>query len=113
MRDDLTRIADILEAIHHIERYQPADFDEFLENELIQVWFIHYIQEIGEASAGVSSEFRKRNQSIPWRQIVDMRNLLVHQYFGVDLYEVWNAVVYDIPSLKKEIEGILSDEQQS
>nr|WP_245920413.1 hypothetical protein [Methanospirillum stamsii] len=37
MRDDLTRIADILEAIHHIERYQPADFDEFLENELIQV----------------------------------------------------------------------------
>ena len=46
MRDDLTRISDILEAIHHIERYQPADFDEFLENELIQVWFIHYIQEI-------------------------------------------------------------------
>lgn len=37
MRDDLTRISDILEAIHHIERYQPADFDEFLENELIQV----------------------------------------------------------------------------
>ena len=34
MRDDLTRISDILEAIHHIERYQPADFDEFLENEL-------------------------------------------------------------------------------
>lgn len=44
---------------------------------------------------------------------MDMRNLLVHQYFGVDLYEVWNAVAYDIPSLKKEIEGILSDERQS
>lgn len=42
-----------------------------------------------------------------------MRNLFVHQYFGVDLYEVLNAVVSDIPSLKKEIEGILSDERQS
>ncbi|WP_219968338.1 DUF86 domain-containing protein [Methanospirillum stamsii] len=69
------------------------------------------MQEIGEASAGISSEFRKQNRSIPWRQIVDMRNLLVHQYFGVDLNEVWNAVISDIPFLKKEIEVILSDKQ--
>lgn len=42
---------------------------------------------------------------------MDMRNLLVHQYFGVDLNEVWNAVISDIPFLKKEIEVILSDKQ--
>jgi uncharacterized protein with HEPN domain len=109
MRDNLIRIMDILDAIHQIERYQPSEYEKFLENELIQVWIIHHIQQIGEASAGIDSEFRSRYQSVPWRQIVDMRNLLVHQYFGVDLHEIWNALIFDIPTLKREIERILKE----
>ncbi|WP_319578996.1 DUF86 domain-containing protein [uncultured Methanospirillum sp.] len=109
MRDDLSRLKDILEAIYQIEKYQPPIFEDLISNELVQIWIIHYIQEIGEASAGMSPGFRLQYPQIPWRQIIDMRNLLVHQYFGVDPHEVWNAVISDLPTLKASIVKIIDE----
>jgi len=109
MRDDLTRLKDILDAINQIEKYKPPVFEDLISNELVQVWIIHHIQEIGEASAAISSELRSKEPQVPWRQIIDMRNLLVHQYFGVDPHEIWNAVISDIPTLKDAITRIINE----
>ena len=108
MRDDRERLLDILEAIDKIEQ-RVSDRDSFLADELLQVWMIHHIQIIGEAASGLSVEFRVRFSSIPWADIIAMRNVLVHQYFGIDREEVWASVQTDIPALKASVSSILKD----
>ncbi len=73
------------------------------------MWIIHHIQVIGEATAGFSRDLRERHTDIPWTDVVAMRNVLVHQYFGIDLEEVWNTVQDDLPRLKGKIEVILKE----
>ena len=53
-------------------------------DELIQTWFTHHLQIIGEAVRGLTSTFRENNPEAPWQQIIGMRNVLVHGYFSVD-----------------------------
>lgn len=71
------------------------------------MWIIHNFQIIGEASSKTSIEFRSRFPEIPWRQIIAMRNIIVHEYFGIDLDEVWNTVENMIPDLKLKIKKLL------
>ena len=71
------------------------------QSELIQVWVLHHIQIIGEAASSLSGNFKKREVNIPWSDIVSMRNVLVHHYFGVDLELVWETAINDIPRLKQ------------
>jgi len=68
---------------------------------------VHHIQIIGEAVRAVSDQLVKFSPQYPWAKVVGMRNILVHDYFGIDLDEVWAAVEKDIPELKKTIVGIL------
>ncbi|MFQ6132407.1 MAG: DUF86 domain-containing protein [Armatimonadota bacterium] len=107
MRDDRARLQDILEAIERIERYAKKGRDAFQSDELIQTWMVHHILLIGEAAAQVSPELRSSHPEVPWRQIVAMRNLLVHAYFAVDLDEVWRVVERDIPRLKGQVSALL------
>ena len=62
---------------------------------------------IGEASNNLSDEFRNNQIKIPFRDIIDMRNLLIHEYFGVNTKIVWETCQTDIPKLKEIIEGII------
>jgi uncharacterized protein with HEPN domain len=103
VRDDLERIRDILDAIQKVEKYAAQGKDKFHKSELIQVWVIHHIQIIGEAASKVSEELKAQSPEIPWPEIIAMRNILVHDYFGVDEEEVWSAVKDDLPALKKAI----------
>ena len=107
MRRDRDRLEDILEAIERIERYTQKGQEAFEQDELIQVWVLHHIQIIGEGAAKVSSDLQQAHSEIPWAEIVAMRNLLVHEYFGIDLEEVWSTVVADLPSLKKNVNAVL------
>ncbi|MFH1112577.1 MAG: HepT-like ribonuclease domain-containing protein [Pseudomonadota bacterium] len=109
MRGDRERLFDIPDAIEKIEERAAVGQAEFMEDELIQVWCVHHIQIIGEAAANISLSIRDRYSHIPWQDIIAMRNVLVHQYFGIDYQEIWNAVNVDIPLLKDHIEGILYD----
>ena len=101
MRDPKERLRDILEAISQIERYSARGRDAFFQDELIQVWMIHHLQIIGEAAARLGRDFHQAHSQIPWSQIVAMRNILIHEYFGVDLEEVWATVERDLPNLKR------------
>ena len=109
MRKTDERLRDILEAIERIEKYHALGHTEFVANELIQNWMVHHLQIIGEAIRGLPPQFREQHPQIPWAQVIGMRNILVHDYFGVNLNIVWNAVVDDLPPLKRSIQELIGN----
>ncbi|MFQ5532923.1 MAG: DUF86 domain-containing protein [Candidatus Methylomirabilales bacterium] len=109
MRDDRERLLHILEAIERIERYAARGREAFEQDELIQNWMVLHIQIIGEATRALSREFRESHPELPWTEMVGMRHVLVHDYFGIDLDIVWRVVERDLPDLKRKIEGILQE----
>jgi uncharacterized protein with HEPN domain len=107
VRDDRERLLDIHEAIERIEKYAGGGRDALARDELIQTWMVHYLQIIGEAARSLSANLRTQHPEIPWSQIIGMRNILTHHYFGIDVDIVWSAVAHDLPDLKRKVEAIL------
>lgn len=89
MRSERERLLDILEAIERIEKYAAKGKRAFEADELIQNWMVNHITVIGEASRSLSDEFQARYANVPWADIIGMRNILVHHYFGIDEDAVW------------------------
>lgn len=106
MRDDRERILDMLEAIDRIERHTEKGREAFERDELIQTWVVHHLEIIGEAASKLSQEFRDTHQEVPWPQIVAMRNVIAHEYFGIDLDAVWQVVERDLPELTQKLNTI-------
>lgn len=109
MRREAERLQDILDAIAAIERYAGQGREAFDNQELIQIWIVHHLQIIGEATNALSSELTSRYSSVPWAQIVAFRNLVVHEYFRVSLNLVWAIVQNNLPPLKITVEQILQE----
>jgi len=106
-KDDTVYMKHILDAIHRVEEYtQNIEYKDFIENHLIQDGVIRQIEIIGEAVKRLSNEIREKYTDVPWKDIVGMRNKLIHNYFGVDVDAVWETVKKDIPVLKKKLIGI-------
>lgn len=101
MRSDQERHNDIRAAIEQIEKYTATGRSAFDDNELVLSWVLHRLMIIGEASRGLSIEFRATHAEVEWWQMIAMRNFLVHAYFGVDPDEVWATVERDVPVLKR------------
>jgi len=108
MRADQDRLRDILEALSRIRKYVDYDREAFLADELVQVWAVYHIEMAGEAARGVSEELRVQHPQVPWADLVAMRNVLVHQYFGIDFEEVWDTLAADLPALERMIRDILA-----
>ncbi|NEQ63952.1 MAG: DUF86 domain-containing protein [Symploca sp. SIO2D2] len=107
MRDNRERLQDIKEAIANIEKYAVAGKQVFENEELIQIWRIHHLQIIGEASGSMSGDLISMYPEVPWQDIADFRNILVHEYFRVDTDIVWAIVEHELPKLKSNVEQIL------
>jgi len=107
MRSERERLLDILEAIERIEKYSARGKVAFLNDELLQNWMVNHIMIIGEACRALPDEFQAHNATVPWADIIAMRNIMVHHYFGIDKEAVWSVVENDIPELKFNLETIL------
>lgn len=107
MRDDKERLNDILDAINQIEKYSVQGKDRFIEDELIQTWVVHHLMIIGEASSRIFQETKEKYTDIPWVGTIDVRNIIAHEYFRVDLNIIWIIVKDNLPDLKSKIENIL------
>ena len=113
MRRDLERLQDVIEAIDRIQQQATGDRAAFDGNPLVQVWVVHHLEIIGEACRGLSAELRGRHPAVPWAAIIGMRNILIHDYFGLNLDEVWAAVERDVPALRQQVLAILEEEVSS
>lgn len=108
MRSDKERLLDILEAIERIDKYAAKGKQAFMEDELIQNWMVNHIIVIGEACRALPEDFQAHYSNIPWADIIAMRNIIIHHYFGIDRDAVWAVIENDLPDLKSNIEMILN-----
>lgn len=108
MRSPRHRLLDILEAIRRIESQSTRGKDVFDRDELVQVWVIHHLQLIGEAARALPEDLHTSHPEVPWSLIIGMRNIVVHEYFGLDMREVWATVERDLPQLRSAIEKMLT-----
>jgi uncharacterized protein with HEPN domain len=108
MRDDRDLLEDIRQAIGVIRRYTPADRATLDSDLPLQSHLVRHIQIIGEASWRLSAAVKAANPHVPWGRIAAMRHVLVHDYFRVDLDQVWNVVAVHIPILQPQIEAIVA-----
>lgn len=109
MRNDRERLLDIREAIENIQKYAARGKDAFRKDELIQTWVLHHIQILGEAAARISDEFQEKHPDTPWFKIIGMRNILVHDYFHIDIDVVWSVVENDLPVLYDQVKQLLRE----
>lgn len=109
MRRPKQRLQDILEAINKIERYVQYGKVRFVEDELIQNWFVSQILIIGEAVKHLPENIYQENPEVEWNKIIGMRNILAHGYFVIDLDTVWGVATDYMPELKKKIQKILNN----
>ncbi|AEF95817.1 HepT-like ribonuclease domain-containing protein [Methanotorris igneus] len=89
-RDVKAFLWDILKSIEKIEKWtKNVEFDEFVENELLQDAIIRNLEIIGEASKYIPENIRDKYSQIPWKRIIGFRNILIHKYFGIDYETTW------------------------
>ena len=98
------RIDDIIEAIDKIERYTHGiDFASWQNDEKTVDAVIRNLEVIGEASSHLPPEIQEQFKDVPWGMMKGIRNILAHEYFGIDLEIVWKTVTEDLPVLKKQL----------
>lgn len=101
------RFLDMLEAIQRIEKYAGRGRQAFVADELIQTYIVHNLQILGEAAAKIPSDQQREYPELPWPKMIGMRNVLVHNYFNIDLDIVWQVVESELPILKESLNRIL------
>ena len=112
-RDWRQRIEDITEAALRIRDYTSGmTFDSFSRDQKTVDAVIRNIILIGEAARHIPGDVQERYPNVPWTDMQAMRNLVAHQYFGVDLAIVWDTVHEDVPALVTNMQEILDREQR-
>ena len=105
---DNARLNHIFDAIVEIESYLTnAEYDTFLNNSMMRFACIKQMEIIGEASDHISKEIKTQFSDIEWSQIKGMRNIFVHEYFGIDSRLVWEIIKHDLPDLKSKVLTII------
>ena len=106
-RHERLRILDILDAIDRITSYvEGTSYEDFLADRKTQDAVTRNIEIIGEAARSLPAEFKERHAEIPWDEIVGMRNVIVHQYFGILPDVVWDVVRNELPALRSQIASL-------
>jgi uncharacterized protein with HEPN domain len=113
-RDWRLRLQDILDAAAKIARYTDGfDFETFAADDRTADAVTRNLEIIGEAARSIPGSVRARHPDVPWRLMRDMRNVLIHDYPGVDLEVVWRTINDDLPPTLARLREILALERAS
>ena len=107
MKGDRLYLTHILDAIGRVETYISVGHDVFVSVSHWQDAVIRQLEIIGEATKRLSKQLCSQHPEVPWRRIAGLRDVLIHDYMGVDIKAVWEVTQKDLPGLKKGIQEIL------
>jgi len=111
MEHDRSTLLDIVRAGELVQEFKAGmDKASFLEDFKTQSAILHQLMVMGEAVKRLSSEFRAAHPQIPWALVAGMRDKLIHGYDIVDLEQVWQTAVTDVPALLEEIRPLLPEQ---
>lgn len=109
-RDYIMFLEDIADSVKLIEKYAKGySKKKFSSNEQKQDAIIRRFEVIGEAVKHLPTSFKKKHKEIDWKKIAGMRDVLIHEYFGVNTDKIWKTIKEDIPDLKQKTQKILKD----
>ncbi|OHD56124.1 MAG: hypothetical protein A2014_05325 [Spirochaetes bacterium GWF1_49_6] len=110
-RGGIEILRDIIESCDRILLFcDGLDYEGFIYDIKTQDAVLRNFEIIGEAVKSISETLKMKYPSIKWKQIAGMRDILIHHYFGVNWDMIWEIIHEDIPDLKEQINGIISDE---
>jgi uncharacterized protein with HEPN domain len=109
LRSDRERLLDILEAVERIETQVARGRAAFADDQLAQTAVIRWVEIIGEAARAVTDQLRQAHPEVPWRQMVAMRNVLIHGYFDIDVDLVWSVAQNDLSKLGAQVRAIVGE----
>jgi uncharacterized protein with HEPN domain len=111
MRPERLYLRDILEAAENVAFHiGDRSRERFLGDRTARAAVLHELTVIGEAASRVPAEFRGRHPEVPWSKIVAFRNLVVHEYFGLDWPIVWDTATALVPGLRDQISVVAAAE---
>lgn len=110
MKEDNVYLRHILECIRRIEEDTAGGQESFLASHTFQDAVLRNLQTLAESTQRLSKEARRRHPEVDWRRIGAFRNVLVHDYLGIDMETIWSIVRDDIPDLKRTIGAMLRND---
>jgi uncharacterized protein with HEPN domain len=112
-KDDLIRIRHMIDAAREAIGFTAGKDREALDDDrMLVLSLVKSVEILGEAASKVSEEFRQKHPAIPWREMVTMRNRLIHGYFDINLDIVWQTVSEELPPLVAAMEEMQTEEGQ-
>ena len=112
MKEDSGYLNHILDCISRIETAQEEGYKSFMASTTYQDAVLRNLQVLAESTKHLSSEIKASQQEIDWREIAAFRNVLVHDYLGIDLEAIWGISQRDIPQLKQAVQAMLRTGQE-
>jgi uncharacterized protein with HEPN domain len=107
MRDDTIYLRHILECIRRIEVNVAGEREQFMASHTLQDAVLKNLQTMTESTQRLSNTLKAVHPDVEWRRIIAFRNVLVHDYLGIDLERIWEIIQRDVPSFKRAIAAML------
>ena len=111
MKDDKLYLIHILESVGRIEEYTTGGEQSFMQDHKTQDAVLRNLQTLGQSVKNLSEELKMHYPDVPWGLIAGFRNVLVHDYLGINMERVWNIVKDDLSDFKRKIQLILKDKE--
>ena len=103
-------LCDIRDAVAKAEQFVAGmTYEQFAADEKTAFAVVRALEIVGEAARKIPESTQTRYTRVPWREMMGMRNILIHDYFGVNLHVVWNTVQNDLPPMKPQIERMIAE----
>lgn len=109
MKDDTVYLRHIKDCIRRIEENVAGGRDRFLESHTLQDAVLRNLQTMAESTRRLSDDLKATNPEVDWRRIATFRNVLVHDYLGVDIERIWEITQREVPQLKEAVLTMLEE----